>query len=83
MDGELPQFGKIRVVQRLVAKGRIPDYGVDAAGTDQAVLEADVEMLLFGIEVSRNGRGRGIKFHGHKMGIEVFRAEADEITDTR
>ena len=55
MDGELPQFGKIRIVQRLVAEGRIPDYGVDATGTDQAVLEADVEMLLFGIEVSRNG----------------------------
>ena len=55
VDGELPQFGKIRVIQRLVAEGRIPDYGVDAAGTDQAVLEADVEMLLFGIEVSRNG----------------------------
>ena len=55
VDGELPQFGKIRIVQRLVAEGRIPDYGVDATGTDQAVLEADVEMLLFGIEVSRNG----------------------------
>ena len=55
VNREFPQFGKVRVIQGLVAEGGIADYGVYTAGTELAVLEADIEMFCFGIEVLRNG----------------------------
>ena len=55
MDREFPQFGKVRVIQRLVAEGRITDDRVYAAGTQQAVLKAGIEVFCFGIEITGDG----------------------------
>ena len=48
VNGELSQFGKIGIVERLLAERRI-------AETDLAVLEAYIKMLLFGIKILRDG----------------------------
>ena len=74
MNREFPQFGEVRVIQRLLAERGIADYGIYAAGTELTILEASIKVLRFGIEVLRDGRGRGVKFHSHETGIEVFRA---------
>ena len=83
VDRELSQLRKVRVIQRLIAEGRIADYGIYTAGTELTVLETNIEMFCFGIEVLRDGRGCGVKFHSHETGIEIFGTEADEIADAR
>ena len=81
VDREFPQFREVRVIQRLLAERGIADYGVYAAGTEPTVLEADVEMLFFGVEILSDGCGCGVKLYSEKLRIEVFRAKADEIAD--
>ena len=55
VDREFPQFGEIGIVQRLLAEGRIADYGIQTVETDLTVLEADIEMLRLGIKILRDG----------------------------
>ena len=44
VDRELPQFRKVRVIQRLIAEGRITDYGVENSCFAVGVLEAVIYM---------------------------------------
>ena len=55
VDGEFSQFGKIGIVQRLLAEGGIADYGIQTVKTDLAVLKADIEMLRLWIKILRDG----------------------------
>ena len=55
VDGEFPQFGEIGIVQRLLAEGRIADYGIQTVKTDLTVLKADIEMLRLWIKILRDG----------------------------
>ena len=82
VDGELLEFGKLRIVQRLSAERRIAYHEVDAAGPDLTVLKTGVAMCLFGVEILRYGRRDRIKLYRQKAGLEVFGTKTDKVADT-
>ena len=83
MGRELPQFRKVRVIQRLIAEGRIADYGIEKASVESGSLETIIYMMVIGIKILGDGGSCGIEFHRKKVRVKIFRAETDEIADAR
>ena len=55
MDGKATQFRIVRVKKRLLPERWITHYRINPPSTDIAVLEADIEMLGFRVQVLGNG----------------------------
>ena len=83
MNGKLFQFREIRIIQGLLAKGRIPYDEIKACGPYAGILKGIIEVVCLRIQIFCDSRRRGIKLHGQKTRIELFRAKADKITDAR